>query len=130
MVLPSNGSAASSAQPSTRSASALGAAAPQAAPGDQADPPREVPAHPLHLGPDARAAGVLDSMTITELQYDALLNPHPGRGRSGWPSTSVADCSDDAVAKGALKYSTTAKEAQAIANLANTVAARRDLIPF
>ena len=43
---------------------------------------------------------------------------------------AVDGCSDDVLARGALEFSTIAKEAQAIANLANTVEQVADLIPL
>ena len=39
-------------------------------------------------------------------------------------------CSNDTIAQGAYTYSTTAKNAQAVVNLANTVQLAADLIPF
>ena len=44
--------------------------------------------------------------------------------------TAVDPCSDDLLAKGALEYSTIAKEAMAIANLANTAEQIVELIPI
>jgi hypothetical protein len=73
---------------------------------------------------------VLESMTITELQYDVLLNPIQADVSIGMAVSSIGKCSDDAVAQGAFAYSTAAKEAQAAANLANTVSLAADLIPF
>jgi hypothetical protein len=43
---------------------------------------------------------------------------------------AIDQCSDDVLAKGALEHSTIAKEAMAIANLANTVEQIVDVIPF
>jgi hypothetical protein len=73
---------------------------------------------------------VLESMTITELQFDSLLNPVQAEVSIGMAVSSIDKCSDDTVAQGALTYSTTAKEAQAIVNLANTVQLAADMIPF
>jgi hypothetical protein len=72
----------------------------------------------------------IDSMSIGELEYDALLNPL--RAEVGLQlSVIVTDIgSDDVFAKGALEYSTIAKEAQAIANLANTAEQIVELIPL
>jgi hypothetical protein len=72
----------------------------------------------------------IDSMSISELEYDALLNPTRAEVDITLSVISVDDCSDDALAKGALEYSTLAKEAQAIANLANTAEQVVDLIPL
>jgi hypothetical protein len=73
---------------------------------------------------------VVESMTITELQYDGLLNPVQADVSIGMAVIEPTKCSDDAVAQGAFAYSTTAKEVQAAANLANTVQLAADMIPF
>ena len=73
---------------------------------------------------------VITSMTITELQYDFLLNPTQADVQIGLAVNQIDNCSDDTVGKGALEYSNLAKEAQAILNLANTVDQIVDLIPF
>jgi hypothetical protein len=72
----------------------------------------------------------IDSMTIAELEYDALLNPLRAEVDISLSVIAVDQCSDDALAKGALDYTTIAKEAQAIANLANTAEQVVDLIPL
>ena len=72
----------------------------------------------------------IDSMSITELEYDALLNPLRAEVDITLSVIAVDDCSDDVLAKGALEYSTIAKEAQAIANLANTAEQIVELIPL
>ena len=43
---------------------------------------------------------------------------------------AIDQCSDDRLAKGALEYSTMAKEAMAVANLANTAEQIFELIPI
>jgi hypothetical protein len=70
---------------------------------------------------------LLESMSITEQQYDSSLNPIQAEVALG---LAVASNPDDKVGKGALKYSNLAKEAQAMVNLANTVELAIDLIPF
>lgn len=72
----------------------------------------------------------IDSMSITELEYDSLLNPLRAEVDITLSVTTTDDCSDDVLAMGALEYSTIAKEAQAIANLANTAEQIVDLIPL
>jgi hypothetical protein len=72
----------------------------------------------------------IDSMTISELEYDALLNPLRAEVDIQLTVIAVDDCSDDLLAKGALEYTTMAKEAQAIANLANTAEQIVELIPI
>ena len=73
---------------------------------------------------------VIDSMRISELEYDSLLNPIRAEVDIELTVNAVDSCSDDKLAKGALKYSTIAKEAQAIANLANTAEQIVELIPI
>jgi len=72
----------------------------------------------------------IDSMSINELQYDSLLNPLRAEVDLKLSVIAVDTCSDDLLAKGALEYSTIAKEAMAIANLANTAEQIVDLIPI
>ncbi|MGH6689624.1 MAG: hypothetical protein ACREF4_02945 [Gammaproteobacteria bacterium] len=72
----------------------------------------------------------IDSMSISELEYDAILNPLRAEVDITLSVIAVDDCSDDVLAKGALEYSTIAKEAQAIANLANTAEQIVELIPL
>ncbi|HEY3040671.1 MAG TPA: hypothetical protein VGJ66_18175 [Pyrinomonadaceae bacterium] len=73
---------------------------------------------------------IIESMSITEQQYDFVLNPVQAEVSIGLAVNEIDICSDDIVAKGALKYSSAAKEAQAIANLANTIGQVVELIPF
>jgi hypothetical protein len=73
---------------------------------------------------------VIESMSITELQYDFLLNPIQADVQLSLAVNQIDNCSNDVVGKGALEYSNLAKEAQAIANLANTVEQIAELIPF
>jgi hypothetical protein len=73
---------------------------------------------------------VIESMAITELQYDYLLNPILADVQLSLAVNQIDNCSDDVVGKGALEYSNLAKEAQAILNLANTVEQAAELIPF
>ena len=72
----------------------------------------------------------IDSMRITELKYDFLLNPVQADVDIELSVTVSDPCSDDKLAAGALTFSTMAKEAQAIANLANTAEQIVELIPF
>ena len=73
---------------------------------------------------------IIESMSITERQYDFLLNPIQAEVSLGLAVMTIDPCSDDKVAKGAIEYSNLAKEAQAILNLANTAQQTVDLIPF
>lgn len=72
----------------------------------------------------------ISSMSISELEYDNLLNPLRAEVDIGLTVSAVDTCSDDWLAKGAMEYTTIAKEAQAIANLANTAEQIVELIPF
>jgi hypothetical protein len=72
----------------------------------------------------------INSMTIAEQEYDASLNPLRAEVDLQLSVISIDQCSDDVLAKGALEYTTLAKEAQAIANLANTAEQIVDLIPL
>ena len=81
-------------------------------------------------GPFRLLPVIIESMSITEQQYDFLLNPIRAEVSIGLAVSEIDICSDDIVAKGALKYSSAAKEAQAIANLANTIAQVVELIPL
>ncbi|MGH7647032.1 MAG: hypothetical protein ACREND_02865, partial [Gemmatimonadaceae bacterium] len=73
---------------------------------------------------------LIESMTITEQQYDALLNPVEAEVSIGLAVIDPCRCSDDTIAKGAATYTRAAQEAMAIANLANVGSSTRDLIPF
>jgi hypothetical protein len=73
---------------------------------------------------------VIESMTITELQYDFMLNPVQADVSIGLAVIAIDSFSDDKVGKGALEYSNLAKDAQATANLATTVGQIADMIPF
>jgi hypothetical protein len=73
---------------------------------------------------------IIESMSITEQQYDALLNPVEAEVSIGLAVIDPCRCSDDTVAKGAAKFTAAAQEAMAIANLANAGSSARDLIPF
>lgn len=73
---------------------------------------------------------VLESMSITEQQYDFLLNPVQAEVSITMAVNANDKCSDDVVAKGAMMYSNMAKDAQAMANLANTAEQIVELIPF
>ena len=72
----------------------------------------------------------IDSMRITELEYDFILNPIRAEVDIELTVNAVDSCSDDVLAKGALEYTTIAKEAQALANLANTAEQIVELIPL
>ena len=82
--------------------------------------PREQFPRILFIWGAARVLPVtIDSMTIAELEYDQRLNPVRAEVDLQLTVTLADERSDDDLAKGALEYTTIAKEAQAIANLAN-----------
>ncbi len=81
-------------------------------------------------GPTRILPVTIDSMTIKEVEYDPLLNPVRAEVAISLSVVAVDGCSDDILAKGALEYSTLAKEAQAILNLANTAEQIVELIPL
>ncbi|WP_166359387.1 hypothetical protein [Pseudomonas akapageensis] len=97
----------------------------------QAQPiPREKYPRILFIWGHTRVLPVtIGSMSISELEYDAVLNPTRAEVDLQLSVIAVDDCSDDLLAKGALEYSTIAKEAQAITNLANTAEQIVELIP-
>jgi hypothetical protein len=93
--------------------------------------PREKYPRILFLwGPFRVLPVVIESMSITELQYDFLLNPVQADVSIGLAVNAIDKCSDDTVGKGALEYSNMAKDAQAMLNLVNTVEQVAELIPF
>jgi hypothetical protein len=127
------------AQPSAEIGGAIGAvidAIGSALSGGGADPPaqpipREKYPRILFIWGLTRVLPVtIDSMSISELEYDSILNPLRAEVDISLSVISVDECSDDTLAKGALEFSTIAKEAQAIANLANTAEQIVELIPL
>lgn len=100
--------------------------------GDARQPiPRESYPRILFIwGPFRILPVVIESMSITELSYDFLLNPIQADVQLSLAVNQIDNCSDDVVGKGALEYSNLAKEAQAILNLANTIEQVTELVPF
>lgn len=107
-------------------ASGLGAAAPPTQPIPRQPQPRIL----FIWGLTRVVPVVIESMTITEQQYDYLLNPVEAQVSLGLAVVPPGQCSDDVIGKGALEYTNTAKEAQAVLNLANTASLATDLIPI
>jgi len=123
--------------PSTKIAGAIGAvidaiAGAVSPPSPPAQPiPREAYPRILFIwGPTRVLPVTIDSMNIVEQEYDFMLNPTRADVDITLSVIAIDQCSDDIVAKGALEYSTLAKEAMAIANLANTAEQVVDLIPI
>jgi len=69
------------------------------------------------------------SMTITEKQFDFLLNPVQAEVAIGL-SVASAPAETDDVANGALTYTNLIKDTQATLNLAKAVELAADIIPF
>ncbi len=123
--------------PSAKIAGAIGAVIDKIAgaispPSPPAQPiPRETYPRILFIwGPTRVLPVVIEAMTIGEQEYDKLLNPVRAEVDLTLSVIAVEQCSDDMLAKGALEYSTIAKEAMAIANLANTAEQIVELIPI
>lgn len=73
----------------------------------------------------------ITSMSITEQQYDTFLNPIRAEVSLGLKIINQVDkFSNDAIGKGAFEYSKTAKDAQALLNLANSVQVSFELVLF
>src|SRR5260370_18082703 len=93
--------------------------------------PRELqPRIPFIWGLTRIVPVIIESMAITEQQYDFLLNPVEVQVAIGLAVGPPSQCSDDVVRKGALEDTNVAKEAQAMLNLANTIKLAADLIPI
>jgi hypothetical protein len=96
----------------------------------QAIPREKYPRILFIWGPFRILPVVIESMSITEQQYDFLLNPIQAEVSITMAVNMIDNCSDDTIGRGALEYSNLAKDAQAIANLANTVEQIAEMIPF
>lgn len=73
---------------------------------------------------------VIGSMSIDEKQYDNLLNPIEAEVKLTLKVSSADSLAGDTVGRGALEYSNLARDAMAVANLANTADQAVDLIPL
>jgi hypothetical protein len=69
-------------------------------------------------------------MSIVEQQFDFQLNPIQAEVSITMSVNAIDEFDDDKVARGALSYSNMAKDAQTMANLANTASQAVELIPF
>lgn len=96
----------------------------------QAIPREKYPRILFIWGPFRILPVVIESMSVTEKQYDFLLNPVQAEVAITMAVNAIDNCSDDVIGKGALEYSNLAKDAQAVANLANTVEQIAEIIPF
>lgn len=73
---------------------------------------------------------IIESMTINEVQYDAMLNPVEAGVTIGLAVLSPCNCCDDRIAKGALAYTQMMQDTLATVNLANTTASVVNFISF
>lgn len=93
--------------------------------------PREVAPRILFIWGLTRVLPVeIQSMSITEQKFDFLLNPVQAEVQIGLAVANLASSSSDEIGKGALMYTQTVKEAQAILNLVKAVELAVDIIPF
>lgn len=72
----------------------------------------------------------IQAMSITEQKFDALLNPVQAEVQIGLAVATIPDSSDDNLGKGALIYTETVKEVQALLNLAKAVELAVEIIPI
>ena len=71
---------------------------------------------------------IIDSMSVTEVQYDRILNPIEAEVKLGFTVISPDPCTDDAIARGAFDYSMIVKEGLAMTNLANTATQAAEIV--
>jgi hypothetical protein len=92
--------------------------------------PREQVPRVLFLwGPTRVLPVTITSLTLTEQKFDSLLNPVQAEVQIGI-AVAGHPPDDDAVARGALEYSSMIKDTQATLNLAKTAERVLDIIPF
>ncbi|HEB70382.1 MAG TPA: hypothetical protein ENI88_12300 [Desulfobulbus sp.] len=93
--------------------------------------PREQTPRILFIWGPSRVLPVeIKSMSITEQKFDPLLNPVQAEVAIGLQIAGFPDNSDDTIGRGALSYTQTVKEAQALLNLAKSVELAVDIVPF
>jgi hypothetical protein len=93
--------------------------------------PRESSPKILFIWGPSRVVPVeIKSMTITEQQYDPLLNPVQAQVEVGLEISTFGKQTDNPIGKGALTYTNTVKEAQALLNLAKAVELAVDVVTF
>lgn len=80
-------------------------------------------------GPTRLLPVSITSLRITEQEYDSALNPSKAEVDVGL-RVANEPASDDLIARGALTYTKTVKEAQAIAQMARGIASLPDIVPF
>lgn len=72
----------------------------------------------------------IDSLSVVEKQYDALLNPTLAEVTITMTAIMPDPCSDDPIAKGAFTYSQYARDALALLNQSNSTLQILDIIHF
>jgi len=93
--------------------------------------PRESSPKILFIWGPSRVLPVeIKTMSITEQQYDPLLNPVQAQVEIGLEISTINDRTDNPIGKGALTYTNTVKEAQALLNLAKAVELAVDVVIF
>ena len=92
-------------------------------------PRQQVPKLLFIWGPTRVLPVSITSLTITEKQFDFLLNPVQAEVAIGL-SVASAPADADIVAKGALTYTDMIKDTQATLNLAKAAELALDIVPF
>ncbi len=93
--------------------------------------PRESSPKILFIWGPSRVLPVeIKTMSITEQRYDPLLNPVQAQVAIGLEISSFGDSTDNPIGKGALTYTNTVKEAQALLNLVKAVELAVDVVTF
>lgn len=93
--------------------------------------PRESVPRLLFIWGPARVLPVrIQTLSISEKQYDAFLNPVVAQVSLGLAVASIPASSTDVIGKGALTYTQVVKDAQSVLNLAKAVELALDIIPF
>lgn len=93
--------------------------------------PREQAPRILFVWGPARVLPVeIQSMSITEQKFDSFLNPVQAEVQIGMMVALFPPDSDDKIGQGALEYTQTVKDAQAVLNLAKAVELAVETIPF
>lgn len=96
----------------------------------RAVPREEAPKILFFWGPSRVLPVEIRSMSITEQKFDALLNPVQAQVEIGLAIATLTPDSDDKLGYGALTYTQTVKEAQALLNLVKSVELIVDVVTF
>lgn len=110
---------------------AIGSALSRGSGSDTRGIPREQAPRILFIWGPSRVLPVeIRSMSITEQKFDPLLNPVQAEVAIGLQIASFPEDSDDILGRGALTYTQTVKEAQAMLNITKALELAVDIIPF